>query len=102
MVWSEIYIKQAEEGECLYIKIFVTKCVFRVFDSVYSDLYEQEMGFLQSNILSITLFFKRFIVLLILFHLALKGYNVFVDTFSLSCSSQNLAFLKKATSVVSQ
>ena len=52
----EIYIKQAQGGECsCFIQIFLSDRVFYL-GSVYSNLHEQEMGAPQGSIFSVTLF----------------------------------------------
>ena len=65
---------------------------------VYSDIHEQEMGFPQGSILSVTLFILK----INSFADIIPSKSFYVEDFSISCSSRNMASRRKTTSVVSQ
>ena len=82
----------------MFIQNFLSNRVFRVhLGSVFSNIHEQEMGVPQGSILSVTLF-----ILKILFEDSISDVipssfekSLFVDDFSITCSSRNMASIER-------
>ena len=69
--------------------------VFRVcLGSVYSDIHRQEMGVPQGSILSVTLFILKINSTAGVIPSSFEK-SLFVDDFSISCSSRNMASTKR-------
>ena len=79
--------------------MFIQKClsnrVFRVpLGSVYSNIHEQEMGVHQGSIFSVTLFISKINSIANVIPSSFEK-SLFVDDFSSSCSSRNMASIEK-------
>ena len=71
----------------MFIQNFLSNRVFRVcLGSVHSNIYEQEMGVPQGSILSVTLFISKINSIADVIPSNFEK-SLFVDDFSISCSS---------------
>ena len=79
----------------MFIQNFLTNRVFRVrLGSVYSNIYEQEMGVPQGSILSVTLFILKINSIADVIPASFEK-SLFVDDFSITCSSRNMASIER-------
>ena len=79
----------------LFIKNFLSDRVFQVrLGSVMSELHDQEMGVPQGSILSVTLFVLKINSIARLVNADLDK-SLFVDDFSVSCSSSNMRHIER-------
>ena len=79
----------------MFIQNFLTSRVFRVrLGSIYSDMYEQEMGVPQGSILSVTLFMLKINSIADVIPASFEK-SLFVDDFSITCSSRNMASIER-------
>ena len=75
----------------MFIQNFLSNRVFRVrLGSIYSDMYEQEMGVPQGSILSVTLFILKINSIADVIPASFEK-SLFVDDFSITCSCRNMA-----------
>ena len=79
----------------MFIQNFLTNRVFRVrLGSAYSNIYEQEMGVPQGSILSVTLFILKINSIADVIPASFEK-SLFVDDFSITCSSRNMASIER-------
>ena len=79
----------------MFIQNFLTNRVFRVrLGSVCSNIYEQEMGVPQGSILSVTLFILKINSIANVIPASFEK-SLFVDDFSITCSSRNMASIER-------
>ena len=79
----------------MFIHNFLSNRVFRVhLGSTYSDLHEQEMGVPQGSILSVTLFILKINSIADIIPSSFEK-SLFVDDFSISCCSRNMASIER-------
>ena len=79
----------------MFIQNFLSNRVFRVcLGSVYSDIHGQEMGVPQGSILSVTLFILKINSIADLIPASFEKSH-FVDDFSITCSSRNIASIER-------
>ena len=83
-------------GECpCLFKNFLSNRVFRVcLGSFYSDIHRQEMGLPQGNILSVNLIILKINIIADVIPSRFEK-SLFVDDFSISCSSKNIASIER-------
>ena len=78
----------------MFIQNFLSNRVFRVrLGSVYSDIHGQEMRVPQGSILSVTLFILKINSIADVIPASFEK-SIFVDDFSITCSSRNMASKK--------
>ena len=79
----------------IFIKNFLSNRVFRVrLGSVYSNIYRHEMGVPQGSILSVTLFILKISSIADVIPSSFEK-SFFVDDFSISSSSRNMASIER-------
>ena len=79
----------------MFIQNFLSNRVFRVrLGSVYSDVHGQEMGVPQGIILSVTLFILKIYSIADVIPASFEK-SLFVDDFSITCSSRNMASIER-------
>ena len=79
----------------MFIQNFLTNKVFRVrLGSVYSDVHGQEMDVPQGSILSVTLFILKINSIANVIPASFEK-SLFVDDFSITCSSRNIASIER-------
>ena len=79
----------------MFIQNFLSDRVFRVrLGSVYSDIHGQEMGVPQGSILSVTLFILKINSIADVIPASFEK-SLFVDDFSITCSSRNMASIER-------
>ena len=79
----------------MFIQNILSNRVFRVcLGSTYSDLHEQEMGVPQGSILSVTLFILKINSIADVIPSSFEK-SLFVDDFSISCCSRNMASIER-------
>ena len=79
----------------MFIQNFLSNRVFRVgLGSVYSDIHGQEMGVPQGSIFSVTLFILKINSIADVIPSSFEK-SLFVDDFSISCSSRNMASIER-------
>ena len=79
----------------MFIQNFLSNRVFRVcLGSVYSDIHGQEMGVPQGSILSVTLFILKINSIANVIPASFEK-SLFVDDFSITCSSRNMASIER-------
>ena len=79
----------------MFIQNFLSNRVFRVrLGSVYSDIHGQEMGVPQGSILSVTLFILKINSIADVIPASFEK-SLFVDDFSITCSSRNMAAIER-------
>ena len=79
----------------MFIQNFLCNRVFRVcLGSVYSNIHEQEMGVPQASIVSVTLFILKINSIANVLPSTFEK-SLFVDDFSISCSSRNMASIER-------
>ena len=79
----------------MFIQKFLSNRVFRVrLGSIYSDMYEQEMGVPQGSILSVKLFILKINSIADVIPASFEK-SLFVDDFSITCSSRNMASIER-------
>ena len=75
----------------LFIQNFLSNRVFRVrLGSVFSNIHEQQMGVPQGSILSVTLFILKINSNADVIPSSFEK-SLFVDDFSITCSSRNMS-----------
>ena len=79
----------------MFIQNFLSNRVFRVrLGSVYSDIHGQEMGVPQGSIVSVTLFILKINSIADAIQASFEN-SLFVDDFSITCSSRNMASIER-------
>ena len=79
----------------MFIQNFLSNRVFRVcLGSVYSDIHGQEMGVPQGSILSVMLFILKINSIADVIPASFEK-SLFVDDFSITCSSRNMASIER-------
>ena len=79
----------------MFIQNFLSNRVFKVrLGSVLSNIHEQEMGVPQGSILSVTLFILKINSIADVNPSSFEK-SLFVDDFSITCSSRNMASIKR-------
>ena len=79
----------------MFIQNFLSNRVFRVhLGSVFSDIHEQEMGVPEGSILSVTLLILKINSIADVIPSSFEK-SVFVDDFSITCSSRNMASIER-------
>jgi ribonuclease HI len=79
----------------LFIKNFLANRVFRVrLGTVLSDLHSQEMGVPQGSILSVSLFLMKINSIAKVVNAGIDS-SLFVDDFSITCSSSNMTTIER-------
>ena len=82
----------------MFIQNFLSNRVFRVgLGSVYSNIHVQEMGVPQGSILSVTLSILKINSIANVIPSSFEK-SLFVNDFSISCSSRNMASIEKISS----
>ena len=79
----------------MFIQNFLSNRVFRVsLGSIYSDIHGQEMGVPQGSIISVTLFILKINRIPDVIPASFKK-SLFVDDFSITCYSRNMASIER-------
>ena len=100
MVWKHGVIRDLHKvglrGRMpMFIQNFLSNRVFRVhLGSMFSNIYEQDMGVPQGSILSVTLFILKINSIADVISSSF-GKSLFVDDFSISYSSRNMASIER-------